>query len=98
MMTHCGLIRTPLSAMAEGAKNTLDYGRLAKLILPKETNAHHITTGPIGLPEVIDDGAVGEGKGESTFDSDGLVLPLSSCTRYSIRILANLQGQTFQNY
>jgi hypothetical protein len=72
-------MRTPPSAMAEGAKNTFDYGGFAKPILPKD--AHHITTGPIGLPKVIDDGkkrryrAVGEGEGKSTFDSDGLVLP-----------------------
>ena len=82
-MANCRLIRTPPSALAEGAKNTFDYGRLAKPVLPKETDAHHITTGPIGLPKVIDDGkkrryrAVGEGEGKSTFDSDGLVLPLS---------------------
>ena len=80
-MANCRLIRTPPSALAEGAKNTFDYGRLAKPILPEATNAHHITTGPIGLPKVIDDGkkrryrAVGEGEGKSTFDSDGLVLP-----------------------
>ena len=78
LMANCRLMRTPPSAMAEGAKNTFDYGAFAKPVL----NAHHITTGPIGLPKVIDDGkkrryrAVGEGEGKSTFDSDGLVLPL----------------------
>ena len=53
-MANCRLIRTPPSALAEGAKNTFDYGGFAKPILPK--NAHHITTGPNGLPKVIDDG------------------------------------------
>ena len=54
MMANCRLIRMPPSALAEGAKNTFDYGGFAKPILPK--NAHHITTGPNGLPKVIDDG------------------------------------------
>ena len=53
-MANCRLIRTPPSALAEGAKNTFDYGGFAKPILPK--NAHHITTSPNGLPKVIDTG------------------------------------------
>ena len=53
---------------------------------PKETDhVHHVSTGPqkfSKVPIAMDNstkkyGAVGESKGESTFGSDGLVMPLS---------------------
>ena len=85
-MTHCRLMRTTRRAVGErGGESTFDSGGLV-MLSPKETNyVHHVSTGPpksSKVPTAMDDskrrhGAVGEGKGESTFDSGRLVMPLS---------------------